>query len=85
MSEKIENINLAISYLKDREILTTARKDKFVLKKDKVYRYFNGSCVVLTLDDFKDLYKENTFFIYEEEGVSIDNDKDEAYYRYYRK
>lgn len=85
MKEKIDNINLAISYLKDREILTTAKKDQFILKKDKVYRYFNGSCVVLTLDDFKQLYKETIFYLYEEDGVSIDNDKDEAYYRYYRK
>lgn len=85
MSERIENINLAIAYLKDREILTTPKKDKFILKNNNVYHYFNSNCIAIPLDDFKDLYKENIFFLYKEDGVSIDNDKDEAYYRYYRK
>ena len=40
---------------------------------------------MLTLEDFRDLYQEKTFFVFKEEGVYIDNDKDEAYYRYYRK
>lgn len=85
MNEKIENINLATSYLKDREILTSSKKDKFVLRNNKVYRYFNGSCITLSLDDFKELYKESTFYVYEDDSVTIDNEKDEAYYRYYRK
>ena len=40
---------------------------------------------MLTLEDFRDLYQEKTFFVFKEEGAYIDNDKDEAYYRYYRK
>ncbi len=83
--EKLNNIQEAILALKDNEILTTNKKDRYVFKRSNVYVYHNGTSFVLTLDDFKELYKEKTFYIFEEEGSFIDNDKDEAYYRYYRK
>ncbi len=83
--EKLNNIQEAILALKDKEILTTNKKDRYVFKKNNIYVYNNGTSFVLTLDDFKELYKEKTFYIFEEEGSFIDNDKDEAYYRYYRK
>lgn len=83
--EKLNSFNEALLALKDKEILTTNKKDRFVFKKSNVYVYNNGTSFVLTLDDFNELYKEKTFYIFEEEGSFIDNDKDEAYYRYYRK
>ena len=83
--EKLNNKQEAILALKDKEILTTNKKDRYVFKKNNIYVYNNGTSFVLTLDDFKELYKEKTFYIFEEEGSFIDNDKDEAYYRYYRK
>lgn len=83
--EKLNNIQEAILALKDKEILTTNKKDRYVFKKNNIYVYNNGTSFVLTLDDFKELYKEKTFYIFEEESSFIDNDKDEAYYRYYRK
>lgn len=83
--EKLNNIQEAILALKDKEILSTNKKDRYVFKKNNIYVYNNGTSFVLTLDDFKELYKEKTFYIFEEEGSFIDNDKDEAYYRYYRK
>ena len=83
--EKLNSINEALLYLKDNEILTTKRKDFFVFKKGKIYRYFNGSSFVVSLEDFKTLYENETFYVYEEDGTTIDNEKDEAYYRYYKK
>ena len=83
--EKLNNIQEAILALKDKEILSTNKKDRYVFKKNNIYVYNNGTSFVLTLDDFKELYKEKTFYIFIEEGSFIDNDKDEAYYRYYRK
>ena len=83
--EKLNNIQEAILALKDKEILSTNKKDRYVFKKNNIYVYNNGTSFVLTLDDFKELYKEKTFYIFEEEGSFIDNDKDEVYYRYYRK
>lgn len=83
--EKINSFKEVLLALKDKEILTTKIKDKFVFKKGKIYCYTNGSSFSLDVDDFIDLYKDEVFYIYEEEGASIDEDKDEAYYRYYRK
>ena len=83
--EKLNNIQEAILALKDKEILSTNKKDRYVFKRNNIYVYNNGTSFVLTLDDFKELYKEKTFYVFEEEGSFIDNDKDEAYYRYYRK
>lgn len=71
--------------LKDKEVLTTNKKDRYILKKDKIYVYREETSFVLSLEDFRDLYQEKTFFVFKEEGTYIDNDKDEAYYRYYRK
>lgn len=83
--EKINGINEAIFRLKDKEILTTNLKDFFVYKNKRVYRYFNGSAFSITLEDFLDLYKNTDFYIYEDESVYIDAEKDEDYYRYYKK
>ncbi|MBR0461154.1 MAG: hypothetical protein IJJ00_00340 [Erysipelotrichaceae bacterium] len=83
--EKINSINEVIAHLKDRELLTGNGKDIFVYKKDKVYRYFNGSSIAMSPEDFISLYGQETFYLYEENGVYIDEEKDEDYYRYYRK
>ena len=69
----------------DKEVLTTNKKDRYILKKDNIYVYGEATSFVLSLEDFRDLYQEKTFFVFKEEGAYIDNDKDEAYYRYYRK
>lgn len=83
--EKLETFAQVLLALKDREVITTDKKDRYILKNDKVYCFKEGTSFILTLEDFKDLYQEKTFFIYKEEGAYIDADKDEAYYRYYRK
>ena len=83
--DKLGNLNEVLYHLKDKQILTTRNKDQFVYKKEKIYRYFNGSCIVLSLDDFIELYGDETFCLYEDDTVFIDEEKDEDYYRYYRK
>ena len=83
--DKIEGMNEVLYQLKDRQLLTSGRKDIFVWKKERVYRYFGGSCIVMNLEDFIDLYGEESFYLYEDNSSSIDDEKDEAYYRYYRK
>ena len=83
--EKLETFTEVLLSLKDKEVLTTNKKDRYILKKDQIYVYREGTSFVLTLEDFRDLYQEKTFFVFKEEGTYIDNDKDEAYYRYYRK
>lgn len=83
--EKLETFTEVLLSLKDKEVLTTNKKDRYILKKDKIYVYREGTSFVLSLEDFRDLYQEKTFFVFKEEGPYIDSDKDEAYYRYYRK
>lgn len=82
--EKLENINEAIEYLKQGDIVSSNGKDQFVIKNKKVFRYDNGTSFSLSLNDFYELYKNNNFYLYED-SVYIDEEKDEAYYRYYKK
>lgn len=82
--QKVKDINEAIAYLRDGDILTKNGKDMFAFKNDRVYRYDNGTKFSLTLEDFYSLYKNNDFYLYEE-AIEIDDQKDEDYYRYYKK
>ena len=82
--QKLSDINEALSYLREGDIITGNGKDLFVMKNDRIYRYNEGSCFGLSIKDFVELYNKNTFYLYEE-SAEIDETKDEAYYRYYRK
>ena len=83
--QELKNIYEAINALKDKEILVTNKNDRFILSKDKILHLFNGNSIKMELNDFKELYKDVTFYIYEDNNIYIDNEKDEAYYRYYKK
>ena len=82
--QRLNNINDTLEYLRQGDIVTSNGKDMFILKEDKVYRYDEGTHYGMSIKDFVDLYSKNTFYLYEE-SVEIDESKDEAYYRYYRK
>lgn len=82
--QKLDDIKEVVSYLKQGDIVTLNGKDQFVLKGNKINHYKDGSHYGLDLKDFADLYKSNTFYLYEE-PVEIDEKKDEEYYRYYKK
>lgn len=82
--QKIKDINEAISYLKQGDILTENGKNNFVFKNNRIYNYDEGTRYSLELEDFVKLFNKNTFYLYEE-SAEIDENKDEDYYRYYRK
>ena len=82
--QKLNDINETLTYLSDGDIVTTTGKDLFVMKNKKISRYFNNNRFVLELNDFVSLYKNTNFYLYEE-SIDIDESKDEAYYRYYKK
>lgn len=82
--QKLEDINEVISYLRDGDIVTSNGKDQFIMKNERVYRYCDGTHFGLDLKEFIELFRKNRFYLYEE-SVEIDETKDEAYYRYYRK
>lgn len=82
--KKMNDINESLLYLKSGEILTENGNDQFVFKNNHVYRYTDGTRYSLKIEEFTELYKKSSFYLYEE-AVEIDESKDEAYYRYYHK
>lgn len=82
--QKLKDINETLSYLNDGDIVSSNGKDLFVMKNQKITRYFDNNRFVLELNDFVSLYKNISFYLYEE-SIDIDESKDEAYYRYYKK
>ena len=82
--QKLRDINEAMVYLKEGEMLTENGTNRFVMLDGRISCYDSGTRFSLDLKEFKELYQKNSFYLYEE-TVQIDEDKDEAYYRYYRK
>ena len=82
--QKLRDTKEALSYLKEGDIITTNGKDQFVYKNEKVYCYADGNHFGLSVTDFVSLYINKTFYLYEE-PITIDETKDEDYYRYYKK
>lgn len=82
--ERLENINKVLEELKNGEILTSNGTNLFYLKDNKVRIKDNNSSYYLEIEDFINLYKK-TIFTYYKNNETIDENKDEAYYRYYKK
>ena len=82
--DQIKDINEAVEYLRQGELITTGKGDLFLWKEERIHHYGQGTHYSLSIDDFKELYAKNSFRLYEE-TVEIDESKDEAYYRYYHK
>ncbi len=80
----LRNMNETLSALRNGDIATTDGNDQFILKDEKVWCYSRGNRFSLDIPDFVELYQKNRFFLYEE-PAGIDESKDEAYYRYYKK
>lgn len=83
--EKLNSFDLVLDALKNGEYLTVNGKDRFYMKQDVIVHLDNGSSFKLKMDDFKAIHHKDIFYLYEDNGVYIDNDKDEDYYRYYKK
>ncbi len=82
-TNKIESINLVIKFLKEGEILVSKNKilTYFALKKDKVHCQNANSSYNLTIDEFKKLFENSTFYIYSYDNKTfIDSKKDDEYY-----
>ena len=81
---RVKDIREAMDYLSEGEILTTNASDTFAYKKGKIVVTASGSRYALSPEDFVSLYMHTPFFLYHDDNA-IDEEKDEAYYRYYRK
>ena len=82
--QRLKDINEAVSYLSEGDIITSNGKDQIIMKNKRVYLYDEGTHFGLDINDFIDLYRKSVLYLYEE-PIEIDEEKDEAYYRYYKK
>ena len=77
--EIIDNIDNAIVLLKNLKVLYS-NKTYFVMKKQRVLIVGLNSKYFLSFEEFKDLYKENKFIVYEENDENFDFSRDDEYY-----
>ena len=84
MAKEIDKKEVLL-YLKDKYVLTTLNSDSFVLMGDKISYKFNGSSVMLDIDDFNKLFKDSKFYLVEDTGFAVDDLKDKEYYERYKK
>lgn len=83
--EKIESFNETIDLMKQGAIVTLENGNYFVCNKDKIISYFNQNRVVMSLQDFIELYAKENFYLYEDNSSFIDPLKDEEYYAFKHK
>ena len=83
--EKIDSFEETLMYLKDKAVITSDVRNLFYLSNGYVVNKFNGSSVKMKKEDFIELYREETFYLKEDNSIFIDDEKDEDYYRYYKK
>ena len=83
--EKIDSFEETLMYLKDKAVITSDGRNLFYLSNDYVVNKFNGSSVKMKKEDFIELYRDETFYLKEDNSIFIDDEKDEDYYRYYKK
>ena len=77
--EIIDNIDNAIVLLKNLKVLYS-NKTYFVLKKEKVLIIGINSKYYLSFEEFKELYSDNKFIVYEENEENFDFSRDDEYY-----
>ena len=82
--QRLNDASEALEYIREGDIVTTDGKDQFLERNGRVLRYSEGTRYSLEIKDFLELYQKTVFYLYEE-SAEIDEEKDEAYYRYYRK
>jgi len=83
--KKIESFEFVKEYLKEGAILTTDLKNRFAFRNEKVICQRDGSSYKLKMDDFIITHHKETFYLVEDDDVYIDDNKDEDYYRYFKK
>jgi hypothetical protein len=85
MLDKIFNITEACIVLKDGYILKDSYNTIFRMKKEKILiRGENVSCF-LSLLEFKELYKDSKFVVFDDNDSIIDSKKDDEYYSFKHK
>ena len=88
--EKVESLDLAETYLKEGRVLCFVSGKlltRVVIRKDKIHVFSDAAHYALPWEEFKELFFNEIFYLYEieEEHVEISKEKDEEYYGWYHK
>ena len=83
--KKIETFDEVLEYLKSQLIVTTANQNRFVMREGKVASFYRGNRIVMSLEDFIELYAKVEFYEYRDESCEIDPLKDAEYYSFKHK
>ncbi len=88
--EKVGNFDEALSLLKDGFVLLIGTDNFFKpsyvkLEHGKFLVFSNGMKAKLNLEIFKDLYERCSFYLYDDDHTSIDEERDHEYYSWKHK
>lgn len=81
--EPIVSFMEVLQYLKDQEILYSVSKGviTYYYQKENVIAIKNpNSHYKISLDEFKDLFRKETFYLYIPKDEGVNTEKDEEYY-----
>jgi len=86
--EKIESFTFAVDYLKQQEVLCSVDNQKLTyyrMKGNMISVNMPNAHYLLSLEQFKELFSRQTFYLYTKYEDSIDLSKDEEYYSWKNK
>jgi len=86
--EKIESFTFAVDYLKQQEVLCSVDNQKLTyyrMKDNMISVNMPNAHYLLSLEQFKELFSRQTFYLYTKYEDSIDLSKDEEYYSWKNK
>ena len=83
--KRIETFDEVLEYLKSNMVVTTAERNRFVLRNGKIASFYRGNRIVMSLEDFISLYSKCDFYEYSDDSCEIDPLKDAEYYSFKHK
>lgn len=83
--EKIESFQFVLDYLKNKEVVITKNKTSFSLLDGKISVHTKNCHYSITIDEFKELFSKEEFYLYTNIQSSIDEEKDADYYSWKNK
>lgn len=85
--DKVFSIDEAIELLKSKNVLVslTNTKNIYYEKNHQVFVISYNCTYLLNYSDFKKLYQDTSFYIYQEDDEKFDFSRDDEYYGWKRK
>ncbi len=78
--KKIDNFHQVIQYLNDKEIVLLQDRTSFYIKGNRIAVNGVNAHYMLSFESFRDLYCNETFYVYEPSDDGINTEKDDEYY-----